>query len=241
MSFYSSIAFAYDSIFPLKPVQAEFVESCFSDSVAGKKIIDAGCGTGALAILLARRSAQVFGFDSDDLMIQAARNKQPQALNLKFKTGDLTEELYSFEQNKIDGILCFGNTLVHLTEKDKMEQFLRRASEILKPGGKLLLQIVNYDRILDQNITSLPAIETGKFTFVRKYRLLPEGLIDFETELTDNETGNRVVNKISLYPVRKDELEKMLQKYFRTMNSYGDYKKSPLTEDSFHLVIEAEK
>jgi len=241
MNFYSSIAKAYDQIFPLNPLQVEFVESCFRRSVAGKRFVDAGCGTGSLAILLARRSANVFGFDSDTGMIDIAHEKQPQALNLRFKTGDLVDELSELEKGRYDGILCFGNTIVHLNKKDRIISFAQKASGLLKQGGKLLLQTVNYNRVLKENIDSLPTIETNDYRFVRKYNLRNDGLIDFETELTEKSTGKKIVNSVKLLPLKKDEIEDILNPFFSEVSYFGSFKKEPWHEGSYHLVVEAEK
>ncbi len=241
MAFYSSISIAYDQLFPLNPAQAEFVNSCFANSVSGKKIIDAGCGTGSLAIQLARRSAQVFGFDSDIEMIAAAKRKKPQALNLRFKVGDLVDELHDFEENKYDSILCFGNTLVHLIREERIEQFIKQSTQLLKTGGKLLIQIINYDRVLKERVESLPTINTDNYEFIRKYHHQPDGLIDFETVLSAKFTCEQTVNSVLLLPLKKQELKDMLTPYFREVLFYGDFKKSPLKGDSFHLVVEAVK
>jgi len=241
MAFYSSISNAYDAIFPFNPAQLEFIEACFGGAVAGKRIVDAGCGTGSLAIMLARRSARVIGFDADKEMIAIAEEKRPQALDLRFRTGDLIEELTHFDKNSFDAVLCFGNTLVHLKDEDKVEEFVRNASEVLKPGGKLLLQIVNYDRVLDKGVKSLPVIETSGYRFERNYVLSGDGHILFETMLTDRNSGEVISNSVPLLPLRKETLESIVEKYFSKTACYGDFKQNVWSEETFHLVIKAEK
>jgi 2-polyprenyl-3-methyl-5-hydroxy-6-metoxy-1,4-benzoquinol methylase len=241
MAFYSSISTAYDQLFPLNPAQVEFVDSCFANSLSAKRIIDAGCGTGSLAILLARRSAQVVGFDSDSKMIDIALEKQPQALNLKFKVGDFVDELNSFEENRYDGILCFGNTLVHLVNKNRIAQFIENSSKLLKTGGRLLMQIINYDRVLSSNVDSLPTLNTDNYEFIRRYHPQPDGLINFETVLSAKYTCEQTVNSVLLLPLKKQELEDMLTPHFSEVLFYGDFKKSDWDMNSFHLVIEVIK
>ncbi len=241
MSFYSSISEAYDDIFPFNPVQLEFVESCLEGAVAGKCLVDAGCGTGSLAIMLARRSAKVIGFDADEEMIKVAEQKRPQALNLRFKTGDLIEEFSAFKKNSCDAVLCFGNTLVHLNDFVQIGQFVQRALSVLKPGGKLLIQIVNYDRILNDNVKELPVIETVSHVFERSYVLTGRGYIEFKTVLTNKYGGETLSGNVILFPVRKDPLERLLKKYFSKAECFGDFKKNKWNNNSFHLVIKAEK
>jgi 2-polyprenyl-3-methyl-5-hydroxy-6-metoxy-1,4-benzoquinol methylase len=223
MAFYSSISIAYDQLFPLNLTQVEFVDRCFANSIAGKKIIDAGCGTGSLSIILARRSAQVIGFDSDSKMIDIARDKQPQALNLKFEVGDLVDELKSFDDNRFDGILCFGNTLVHLTNKERIAQFIEQSSHILSVGGKLLIQTVNYDRVLRDSVDSLPTLNTDNYELIRRYHHQTNGLINFETVLSAKFTCEQTVNSVMLLPLKKQEFEDMLMPYFSKMSFFGDF------------------
>jgi hypothetical protein len=54
-----------------------------------------------------------------------------------------------------DGILCFGNTLVHLPDEAAIASFLWQSHQLVNPSGKLLIQILNYEYILDNKITAL--------------------------------------------------------------------------------------
>jgi len=241
MAFYSSISNAYDAIFPFDPAQLEFVEASFGGLVAGKRIVDAGCGTGSLAIMLARRSAKVIGFDADKDMIAIAEEKRPQALDLKFRTGDMKEELTRFDKNVVDAVLCFGNTLVHLKDEEEIEEFVHNASEVIKPGGNLLLQTVNYDRVLDKKVKKLPMIETPGLKFERNYLLSGDGHILFETKLAYRNSGEVIRNSVPLLPLRKETVEKIVQKYFSETVCFGDFKRNEWSGESFHLVIKAKK
>jgi magnesium-protoporphyrin O-methyltransferase len=58
----------------------------------GKRVLDAGCGTGALAIDLARRGAHVVAIDLSPTLVQLARERAPQDLGggtLEFLSGDM--------------------------------------------------------------------------------------------------------------------------------------------------------
>lgn len=59
-------------------------------SVAGKMVLDVGCGDGALASELARRGAIVTGLDADPAMIAAARRRtEIEAIQLHLVIGEL--------------------------------------------------------------------------------------------------------------------------------------------------------
>lgn len=59
----------------------------------GLRVLDAGCGTGSLAIEAARRGATVVGVDVADAMIAIARERTPAALarRVDFVSGDMLE------------------------------------------------------------------------------------------------------------------------------------------------------
>ena len=126
----------------------------------------------------------------------------------------------AFPDNYFDTVICFGNTLVHLDSNTEIRTFLNHTARLLKPGGKLLLQILNYDYILDKKISELPLIETSRLHFTRHY-ILPNGgqqKIEFKTILTDKFSSEIVENNVPLLPIRKKELERHIRRthIFRT-------------------------
>jgi len=146
-----------------------------------------------------------------------------------------------FKVHSFNLILCFGNTLVHLTDFSEIESFCREARRLLKEGGKFLLQILNYDHILDHNVKRLPLIENNHITFERYYEYDNiKNLIRFRTILTVKERDRRMENEILLYPVRKHELDEALRNSgFTDISFYGDFDKSELKTYSLPLVVTA--
>jgi len=60
----------------------------------GKRLLDAGCGTGALAVEAARRGARVLAIDVAPTLIQIARERIPQDLapgEIDFRAGDMLD------------------------------------------------------------------------------------------------------------------------------------------------------
>src|SRR5207248_462358 len=62
-------------------------EATFVESLGVRNVLDAGCGTGRVAIELARRGLDVVGLDADPGMLSAARDKAPE---LEWVEGDLS-------------------------------------------------------------------------------------------------------------------------------------------------------
>ncbi len=106
--------------------EADFVESLGPGSV-----LDAGCGTGRVAIELARRGIDVVGVDLDPSMLAVARAKAP---HLDWVAGDLaTLDL----GRTFDVVVLAGNVMIFLTpgtERDVVAALARH----LGPGGALV-------------------------------------------------------------------------------------------------------
>nr|WP_319399391.1 class I SAM-dependent methyltransferase [uncultured Carboxylicivirga sp.] len=237
MEFYSNIVDAYDQLFPFNEKQLLFVEKALNGQLAQKSILDMGCGTGSLAIALARRSAKVRAFDYDEKMIEKAEEKRPQALDLQFRQGDMSTALGDYSSILFDAIICVGNTLVHLEEQADVLKLFWNIKKQLKPGGKFIFQIINYDRILKDQVDHLPTIENGDYTFARNYSLRRDGKINFTTSLSYK--GNAVSdNEVILLPLQKSWLEQPLKDLFASVEFYGGFDSSEWTEESFYTIVE---
>ncbi len=240
MAFYKSISEHYDDIFPLQPAQPEFVKNGF-DNTSELSLLDIGCGTGSLSIALAPHFKNVIGIDPDEKMLEMAIEKAgANHSNLSFHPFGMLDIQKQFAPQSFDAILCFGNTLVHLPSEKEVFEFLKQAKNILKPAGKLFIQIINYDRIFTGNISGLPAIENDRIKFVRNYHYDEQlSSLDFETILTLKSGGEKIRNSIPLYPIRKKVLEKMLyDNSFTNLQFYGNFKRDAYHPDSIPLIIE---
>lgn len=238
MDFYSSIAEQYDFIFPFNPVQKGFVEHSLSDPLGEKHVLDIGCGTGNLTIELSHLFKTVAGIDLDPAMIHAAKQKSGQP---DFYCRNMLKISEDFSENTFDAVICFGNTLVHLDGTDRIGSFFSHVRKVLKPGGKFLLQIINYNRILDHQVDCLPTIENETIKFERLYHYQEKThRISFDTRLTIKATGEMLENSVDLYPLVQNELKELLENNgFETVHLFGNFKKEVLTDNSIPLVIEA--
>ena len=68
--------------------------SWLPDDLSGRRVLDAGCGTGALAVEAARRGAAVTAIDLASNLVDIARERAPRDLgrgSLDFRTGDMLD------------------------------------------------------------------------------------------------------------------------------------------------------
>ena len=229
---YSRISPYYDSIFPADAGSLRFC----TETLQGKgRLLDIGCGTGNKTVLFAAPNRRIIGTDADPDMIAEAerRNDDP---SISFEVLDMRELESRFTPASFDGVLCLGNTLVHLTTPEALTGALAAFRRLLEPGGLCLIQILNYDRILDNAITELPSLETDTIRFERRYRRQGRTLL-FMTELLVKGTGERIASSTELYPLRPSELEKGLEQAgFSSTRLYGGYDGSPHTPESFTTI-----
>ena len=228
--FYNQIAEKYDFIFPLSPAHKTF----FASELHGKTILDVGAATGNLTAYLSSQSYEVTAIDLSERLIAKAAEKGVTVQQLNMLAID---ELPMF-----DNIVCIGNTLPHLDSKTSVQLFLQKAYGQLTQGGKLVLQLVNFQKYFAQQqgdyLGNLPLIENDKVKFERYYYLNEEGKIRFKTILDDT-----IKNEELLQPIFADQLTEWLTQIgFQAINLYGNFKKDPFDkEKSMALIVTAVK
>lgn len=245
MDFYSSISEYYDDIFPLNTSQVKFIESYFESPYHNINILDAGCGTGVLALDMTRRGFNVHAIDYEARMIDNAKKKK-KFLNLSgspiFDEADMRLIARKFIPGSFHAVLSFGNTVVHLLEDDDVKAFIDGTKRILKENGLFFIQILNYDYIIDNKINALPIIENDNVLFERFYNYNDDKYLDFVTRLTIKADGRMFHHQIKINPIRKDEIEKFLkQSGFRDIAFFGDFSRAPSGCDTLPLIVAAKK
>ena len=241
MDFYQSIANYYHHIFPLNKLQVEFIQKSHHESPNQLSLLDIGCAIGDLSLELANNYKSVTAIDLDEEMINTAIEKAKDKTNLEFRDENMLHIDDAFGESSFNVIACFGNTLVHLESEEMVGVFFEKAKAALKPNGKLLFQIINYDRIIDQDIRSLPTIENDTIKFERNYEYLKEqNKVNFETILSIKESIDQIKNCIPLLAIRKSSIEILLQNAgFTDIQFFGNFKRDQLTENSMPLIVEA--
>ena len=228
--FYESINEYYDNIFPLNDKQVEFVKDEFDDM--SSKLIEVGCANGKLTNALSEYN--IMGVDLEGSFIDEARKRYS---SIKFEELNMLD-IQSLNE-KFDGIITFGNTLVHLTGEN-IERFIRQAYEALNQEGKLLIQTLNYDYILNDEVFTLPVIDNELITFERSYQIKDEFL--FHTKLTIKSSGEVIENKIVLTPIRKNSLVNLLKEAgFKNIRVYSSFTKKKYNYRDLPLVISCSK
>ena len=115
--------------------EVDLVETLLTES-GGRTVLDAGCGTGRVAIELDRRGFSAAGVDADPAMLAAARAKAPE---LTWLLADLAElsSLGEALPDRFDLVLLAGNVMIFL-EPETEGRVLTNMAARLVPGGLLV-------------------------------------------------------------------------------------------------------
>ena len=106
-------------------------EVAFLMAYAPASVLDAGCGTGRVAIELSRRGVDATGVDLDDGLLAAARTKAP---HLSWHLADVaTVDL----GRAFDVVVLAGNVMIFVTPGTE-RAVLANLGRHLAPGGRLV-------------------------------------------------------------------------------------------------------
>jgi magnesium-protoporphyrin O-methyltransferase len=107
--------------------------------MSGRRLLDAGCGTGALATAAAERGAEVVAIDVSHGLIDVARDRAPRNLAIDWRVGDMR----SHSLGRFDHVVAM-DSLIHYDEGDIMgvlKAWSQRTGQIVftfAPGTPLL-------------------------------------------------------------------------------------------------------
>lgn len=109
---------------------------------SGHRVLDLGCGTGTLTLLLRESAPQVkiTGLDADPQMLAVARKKAAKkaaesGAEIDFRQG-LADDL-PFEDSEFDRVV--SSLMLHHLDRETKRAALREVLRVLRPGGELHL------------------------------------------------------------------------------------------------------
>ena len=149
--------------------------SWLPDDLTGLRLLDAGCGTGSLSVEAARRGAEVVAIDVAGSLVDVARDRTPDALNIDWRVGDMLDPALG----RFDPVVAM-DSLIHYRSADIADAVTRLAE---RTDGSLLftfapssapLEIMHKVGKLFPRGDRAPAIEPVREATLR--RLLPNRL-----------------------------------------------------------------
>ena len=125
------------------PATARLLQRTSSTSA----VLDAACGTGVDAAVLARRGFTVWAADGSDAMVEgAAARFRRERLAIPLLHSRWVD-LPAATGERFDVVLCVGNSLVHAAGRDAMVQALTGLRRVARPGGYVVIDSRNWEKL----------------------------------------------------------------------------------------------
>ena len=163
----------------INPLRLEWINQRIP--LAGKNVIDVGCGGGILAESMAKKGATVTGIDLSDKALKVADlHGLESGVSVRYKKIP-AEEMAELEPGQFDVVTCM-EMLEHVPDPASI---IRACTKMVKPGGHVFFSTLN------RNIKSyLFAIIGAEYVL----QLLPKGTHDYAKFITPAELTQDVRN-----------------------------------------------
>jgi SAM-dependent methyltransferase len=233
----------------------EFYTDCAQ--AAGGKVLELGCGTGRVLVPLARAGLQVVGLDLSEHMLARCRAKLdgvPTGVRdrVRLVRGDMRD----FDLGDEFALITTPfRPFQHLLETDDQLACLRCANQHLAPAGLLILDLFQPNPLLLAGETNLeesvdfadvPMPDAGKFTCSHRvaafHRSRQYNDVELIYDVTHPDgTTERLVHAFPFRYFFRYEVEHLLARSgFRVLDTFGDFDRSPLGDESPEMIFIAE-
>jgi 2-polyprenyl-6-hydroxyphenyl methylase / 3-demethylubiquinone-9 3-methyltransferase len=129
----------------INPARLEYFTRVLAElgvDLAGKTVIDIGCGGGLFAEEFARLGAHVIGVDPSAASLNTARSHAA-AMGLSIDYRDGTGEHLPLDDARVD-IACCVDVLEHV---DDLDTVIAETARVLRPGGVYVFDTINRTRL----------------------------------------------------------------------------------------------
>ncbi len=251
--FYDALGVDYDLMVSWKQRldrEAGFLRRMRAE-IGAARALDAACGTGMHAVSLAREGMQCAGADLSAEMIGRARqNAAAAGVTIDFRVAAFGELRETFT-GSFDFVTCLGNSLPHLLDEEALRGALGDFARVLLPGGLLVIQNRNYDRVLREKIRFMPVTARAQgadetlFLRITDFPRESADLVDFTIVTLNKKNGawSQSIRTTQLRALRKRTLEEaLIAAGFSGVRCWGGYDLSPFNEtESADLLIAAKR
>lgn len=156
----------------INPLRLDWIDS--HATLAGKRVLDVGCGGGILSESMARRGADVLGIDLGDRPLQVAElHALETGVRVEYER-IAVEALALRERRQYDVVTCM-ELLEHVPDP---ESVVRACATLVRPGGWVFFSTIN------RNAKAFALAIVGAEYVLR---MLPRGTHDYEKFLKPSE------------------------------------------------------
>ena len=212
---------------------------------ASGKVFDARTGTGVDSIFLLKNGYAVTCNEPDPNFLGNARvNSDLAKVTPLFTSYDWLELEQHVRRGTFDAVICLGNAFTCLLDREDQPGALHNFLSILKDTGVLIVDILNYDYLLDEprSIQKARKFRTysGNYVYcgIDKVQALPVQISEDNIilEFTDLRTEEKA--HLFAYPFRRTELyDIILETGFKSISFFSDYQPVLNSKADFYQFV----
>lgn len=192
------------------------------DQYGIKRALDAGSGSGFHSIVLAQLGVDVTALDLSPEMVQLTEeNARKYTAAVSVFRGAFQETPAEWRAS-YDAVFVMGNSLAHFLSREELREALKHLCAVLRPGGVLIAQCLNYERILARKDHILNAREVNGVVITREYDYGSDGILFSIVTQEDGQLGKAEKREtVRLRPILQDELVQLLAELGASAESFG--------------------
>jgi SAM-dependent methyltransferase len=248
----------YDESVPDWPGEIEFYRGLASEVKRKQEsLLEVACGTGRVAICLARDGTRTVGLDLSQKMLEVAREKSNGVANIRWVQADMC----AFDLGETFGLaLIPGHAFQNLNTAQEQVACLQCIHRHITPGGRLVVHLDHQDfgwlgsLVGEKGGVFEPAEQFQHVRTGRQIRTFRAWTYEPATQTAICTTAweaiaadGQVVDRWETEPVRlhcvfRFEMEHLLARAgFSLMDVYGDFFRNPLDDKSSNMIWVARK
>lgn len=229
----------YDELYPVTLAQQTFYETLTQQFSPPAKILSIGCGTGVLCHRLAKGAVDVTGLEPLRELLDSANLKyRSQLMSLRYFQMS-TLEMTRFLGKKFYNIISSLNSrVIFIHDETLMRKFFFDCKELLSDGGRVVLQLFNFEKYKANPKCELPELSSPRVVYKSVLTRVNDSSFVLDSFLEKNGKAIPVYEQARVYPLTKTEIQKFSKEAgFKSAQFFGGFDGLSADNDSDFLLV----
>ena len=228
----------YDELYPVTLAQQTFYETLTKSFPHPAKVLSIGCGTGVLCHRLAKDAVDVTGLETQRDLLESANLKyRSQLMSLRYFQMSTLEMTRFLGKNFYNVISCLASRVIFIHDKTLMRKFFFDCKELLADGGKVVLQLFNFEKYKAQPKCALPELNSARVRYKSAISKLSDGTFRLDSAIEKNGKEFPVYERAQIYPLKKPEIEEFSKEAgFKSAQFFSGFDGLSATPDSDYIL-----
>jgi SAM-dependent methyltransferase len=203
----------------------------------GHRVLDLACGHGRIANRLAARGCQVTGLDATALFLdRARRDAAGSGVTVEYVQGDMRRLPWT---ERFDRVVNWFTAFGYFTDEDN-RRVLGEIARVLRPGGKMALDIMNRDWLIHEFQPVRVAAQRGHDRIIDHTRIDPLTGRAITERIVERDGRRRTVPFFVRLFTYTELCDWLLAAGFSRVDGYGE-EGTPLTTTSRRMIVVAQR